>query len=142
MDPAQIQQIAHDVRDALVSLLPYAMAVGGKTLEGAEQQMGADTWNWLKSLWVKIRPSLEARPAGMEIARSVAVTPTDEESKAALAWQLREILLSDPTLAADLARSLARRPPEVSSVQATGRRSISIGRDVNQSIVNTGDLEK
>ena len=134
--PAQLVQF-------LAPFLPYL--VKGVKLAGQEaakklgEKAGEQGFEQAKTLWEKLRPKVEARPAALEAATDVAANPKDEEALAALRLQLKKLLAEDESLAKELARLLTQARPAGQTVTASGSRSVAIGGNVSGSVIVTGD---
>jgi hypothetical protein len=59
----------------------------------AGKQLGVDAWEKAKSLWGKLRPQVDAKPAAQEAAQDVAETSDNEDAQAALRLQLKKLLV-------------------------------------------------
>lgn len=88
----------------LAPALPFLVSGGGKIVEEAGKALGENTPEILKSLWAKLRPKVEEKPAAAEAVEDVAKASEDADAQAALRIQLRKILESDPALAAEIAK--------------------------------------
>jgi hypothetical protein len=133
-----IQALAHWTATLLAPSLPYLLASGQKAVEEIGKEAGSDAWRAAKSLWEKLRPKIEARPAALEAAEDVASTPTDEDSLAALRVQLKKLLTEDQALAAEIAHMNEEAKKQGLTVIAAGDRSVAIGGDASGTII-TGD---
>lgn len=90
----------------LSPFLPSLLNVGGKVVEGAYQQAGADGWDKAKAIWGKLQPKVEAKEAAKEAAADVAQNPEDKDLQTTLRVQLKKILEADTALAEELAQIL------------------------------------
>ncbi len=138
MDP---QTLAQQIVPFLTPFLPYLLKVGEKAAEEAGKKLGGDAWERAKTLWGKLRPGVEAKPAAKEAAQDAAAAPDDADARAALRHQLKKLLAEDPTLAADLTRlwEEAQAAGVNVNVTAGGERSVAIGGSVSGSTIITGD---
>ena len=64
-----IGALASSVTAALVPLLPYLLKAGEKAAEETGKAVASQSWERGKSLWTKLKPKVEAKPAALE-ARS------------------------------------------------------------------------
>ncbi|GAB1538535.1 hypothetical protein NUACC21_11970 [Scytonema sp. NUACC21] len=112
----------------LAPCLPFLLNVGNKALEGASEKLGEDVWNKAKNIWGKLQPKVEAKEAAIEAAVDVAKNPELEDSQAALRQQLKKILESDSSLAAEIAKIFAE-----SAVKPTGDNIQMSGKSYDQS---------
>jgi hypothetical protein len=133
-----IQALAHWAAGLLAPSLPYLLASGQKAAEEIGKEAGGDAWRASKSLWERLRPKIEARPAALEAAEDVASTPTDEDALAVLRVQLKKLLTEDEALAAEVARIYEEAKKQGVTVIAAGDRSVAIGGDASGTII-TGD---
>nr|MBC7245283.1 hypothetical protein [Chloroflexota bacterium] len=103
--------LAKDVVAFLAPFLPYL--VKGAKLAGQEaakklgEQFSEESVAAAKSLWERLRPKAEARPAAQEAVEEVAAAPQDADAQAALRLQVRQILSEDEALTAEVARVMA-----------------------------------
>ena len=136
-----IGALASSLTTALVPLLPYLLKAG----EGAAGETGKkaldQSLEWGKSLWSKLKPGVEAKPAALEAAQDVADAPEDEDLQATLRVQLKKLLIEDQSLAEDVSRWLEQGKAAGITVTASGERSVAIGGDVKGAII-TGDQNK
>ncbi|HET6979277.1 MAG TPA: hypothetical protein VFI24_23295 [Pyrinomonadaceae bacterium] len=134
--------LASSVTTALVPLLPYLLKAGEKAAEETGKTVAAQSWEWAKSLWTKLKPKVEAKEAALEAAHDVAQSPGDEDAQAAFRQQLKKLLTEDQSLAKEVSHWLEQGKAAGLSVSASGERSVAIGGDVNGSTIITGDQNK
>jgi hypothetical protein len=137
-----IGTMASSVTAALVPLLPYLLKAGEKAAEETGKAAAGQGWEWGKSLWSKLRPKVEAKPAALEAAQDVAHAPDDEDLQIALRVQLKKLLTEDQSLAEEVSRWLEQGKAAGITVTASGERSAAIGGDVKSSTIITGDQNK
>jgi hypothetical protein len=137
-----ITTLAKDVTLFLTPFLPYLLKAGEKAAEEAGKKLGGDAWERAKTLWGKLRPKVEAKPAAQEAVADAAAAPQDEDAQATLRLQLKKLLAEDEPLAQELARLLPQSGPAGQTVIASGDRSVAIGGDVTGSVIVTGDRNK
>ena len=130
-----ITALASSVTAALVPLLPYLLKAGEKAAEETGKKVADQSLEWGKSLWSKLKPKVEAKPAALEAAQDVAHAPKDEDLQIALRVQLKKLLTEDQSLAEEVSRWLEQG----NAVTASGERSVAIGGDVKGSTIVTGD---
>jgi len=133
-----INALASSLTTALVPLLPYLLKAGEKAAEETGKTVAGQSWEWGKSLWSKLKPGVEAKPAALEAVQDVAHAPEDEDLQAALRVQLKKLLTEDQSLAEEVSRWLEQG----NAVTASGERSVAIGGDVKGSTIVTGDRNK
>ena len=133
-----IGALASSVTAALVPLLPYLLKAGDKAAEEAGKTVGSQSLEWAKSLWIKLKPTVEAKPAALEAAQDVAESPEDEDAQVALRRQLRKLLTEDQSLAEEVSRLLVQGRAAGIKLSAMGERSVAIG-DVTSSTIVIGD---
>jgi hypothetical protein len=100
-----IGTLASSLTTVLVPLLPYLLKAGEKAAETGKTIAG-QSWEWTKSLWIKLKPKVEAKPTALEAAQDAAQTPEDEDLQAALRVQLKKLLTEDQSLADEVSRWL------------------------------------
>jgi len=142
----------------LAPALPYLLGLGGKAAEEAAKKLGEEGLEKAKALWGRLKPKVEAtQPAALETARDVAKKPEDAGAQAALTYQLRKVLETDPDLAREVERllddagalnlyqarlegsgAIAQGPGAV----AAGERGIAVGGDFHGSDLSTGDRKR
>lgn len=132
-----IGALASLLTTALVPLLPFLIKAGEKAAEETGKAVGGRSLEWGQSLWAKLRPKVEAKPAALEAAQDAAKTPDDTDAQAALRVQLKKLLTEDQSLAEEVSRWLEEG--KAAGVIASGERSVAIGGDVSGSTIVTGD---
>ena len=137
-----IAALASSLTTALVPLLPYLLKAGEKAAEETGKTVASQSLEWAKSLWVKLKPKVEANPAALGAAQYAALTPDDEDGNAALRLQLKLLLTEDQALAEEVSRWLEQGQAAGIVVTASGERSVAIGGDVTGSTIVTGDGNK
>jgi len=136
-----IGALASSLTTALVPLLPYLLKAGEKAAEETGKAVAGQSWEWAKSLWTKLKPGVEAKPAALEAAQDVAHAPENEDLQAALRVQINKLLTEDQSLAQEVSRWLEQGKAAGITVTASGERSVAIGRDFQGTII-TGDQNK
>ena len=134
-----IGALASSLTTALVPLLPYLLKAGEKAAEETGKTVAGQSWEWGKSLWSKLKPKVEAKPAALEAAQDVALSPEDQDAQAALRMQLRKLLTEDQSLAEEVSRWLEQGKAAGITVTASGERSVAIGGDAKGNTIVTGD---
>jgi hypothetical protein len=137
-----IGTIASSLTTALVPLLPYLLKAGEKAAEETGKAVAGQSWEWGKSLWTKLKPKVEAKPAALEAAQDVAQAPEDEDLQAVLRVQLRKLLTEEQSLAEEVSRWLEQGRAAGITVTASGERNVAIDGDVKGSTIVTGDRNK
>ena len=137
-----IGALASSLTTVLVPLLPYLLKAGEKAAEETGKKVAGESLEWAKSLWVKLKPKVEAKPAALEAAEDAAQTPDDEDAQAALRVQLKKLLTEDQSLAEEVSRWLEQGKAAGITVTAFGERSVAIGGNVNGSTIVTGNRNK
>ena len=137
-----ITALASSVTTALVPFLPYLLKAGEKAAEETGKKAVDQSLEWGKSLWTKLKPKVEAKPAALEAAQDVAHAPEDEELRVALRVQLRKLLTEDQSLAEEVSHLLEQGKAAGNVVTASGERSVAIGGHVKGSTIVTGDRNK
>ncbi|MGQ9494260.1 MAG: hypothetical protein ACUVR2_10950 [Anaerolineae bacterium] len=126
----------------LAPFLPYLLKAGEKVAEEAGKKLGETAWEQAKSLWAKLRPKVEAKPAVQEAVQDVAAAPQDEDAQAALRQQLKKLLAEDKALAAEVSRWWDKAKAADVTVVASGNGALAIGGSVQDSVIVTGDRNK
>lgn len=134
-----IGALASSLTTALVPLLPYLLKAGEKAAEETGKAVGSKSLEWAKSLWVKLQPKVEAKPAALEAAEDAAQMPDNADARGALRLQLFKLLTEDQSLAEEVSRWLEQGKAAGITVVASGDRSVAIGGDVIGGSINTGD---
>lgn len=134
-----IGALASSLTAALVPLLPYLLKAGEKAAEETGKTVANQSLEWAKTLWTKLKPKVEAKPAALEAAQDVARAPEDEDLQAVLRVQLRKLLTEDQSLAEEVSRWLEQCKAAGITVTASGERSVAIGGNVKGSTIVTGD---
>jgi hypothetical protein len=134
-----IGALASSLTTALVPLLPYLLKAGEKAAEETGKTVAGQSLEWAKSLWTKLKPKVDAKPAALEAAQDAAQAPDDADAQAALRMQLKKLLTEDRSLAEEVSRWLEQGRAAGITVTASGERSVAIGGDVKGSKIVTGD---
>ena len=137
-----IAVLASSLTTVLVPLLPYLLKAGEKAAEETGKTVAVQTLDWGKSLWSKLKPKVEAKPAALEAVQDAAQAPGDEDLQAALRVQLQKLLTEDQSFAEEVSRWLEQGKAAGINVSATGERSVAIGGNVKGSTIVTGDQNK
>ena len=133
-----INALASSLTTALVPLLPYLLKAGA---EETGKKAVDQSLEWAKSIWTKLKPGVEAKPAALEAAQDVAHAPEDEELRVALRVQLRKLLTEDQSLAEEVSRLLEQGKAAGNIVTVSGERNIAIGGDAKGNTFVTGDQQ-
>ena len=137
-----ISALASSLTTELVPLLPYLLKPAEKAAEEIGKTVQEQSLEWAKSLWAKLKPKVDAKPAALEAAQDAAQTPDDEDARAALRVQLKKLLTEDQSFAEEVSRWLEQGKAAGVTVTASGDRSVAIGGDVKGSTIVTGDRNK
>lgn len=142
MDPApRVEMTSGDDVSDINSLLGHAMpavgaavgAYGVAVLSQAEAEAAQATVQLGQRLLHRILRRTPD-PAPIEAAVTDLAATADEDALAALRFQIRQVLLADPSLVAEWAALL----PEQPTVRADGARGVAVAGD-QSGIVSTGD---
>jgi hypothetical protein len=136
-----INALASSLTTALVPLLPYLLKAGEKAAEETGKKAVDQSLEWAKSIWTKLKPGVEAKPAALEAAQDVADAPEDEDLQATLRVQLKKLLTEDQSLAEEVSRWLEQGKAAGITVTASGDRSVAIGGDAKGNTFVTGDRQ-
>jgi len=137
-----INALASSLTTALVPLLPYLLKAGEKAAEETGKKAVDQSLEWAKSIWTKLKPGVEAKPAALEAAQDVAQAPENEDLQVALRVQLKKLLTEDQSLAEEVSRWLQQGKAAGNTVTVSGERNIAIGGDAKGSTIVTGDGNK
>ena len=137
-----IGALASSLTTALVPLLPYLLKAGEKAAEETGKTVAGESWEWAKSLWTKLKPKVEAKPAALEAVQDAAQSPEDQDAQAAFRQQLKKLLTEDQLLAEEVNGWLEQGEAAGINVSAAGERSVAIGGNVKSSTIVTGDQNK
>ena len=137
-----IGALASSLTSALVPLLPYLLKAGEKAAEETGKTVAAQSLEWGKSLWAKLKPKVEAKPAALEAAEDAAQMPDNADAQGALRLQFYKLLTDDQSLAEEVSRWLEHGKAAGITVTASGDRSVAIGGDVKGSNIITGDRNR
>jgi len=102
-----LKLLAETVTIMLAPALPFLVSGGEEMIRQAGKELSEEGLELAKKLWNRLRPKIEERPEAQSAARVAAKAPKDEDARAGLRFQLREILAADPGLASELATLLA-----------------------------------
>lgn len=146
MEPIAIATLTKDVAIFLTPFLPnlLALAKGAskQVEESAGKALGEGVWEQAKSLWGKLWPKAEVKPAAVEAIKDAALSPKDEDAQAALRQQLKKLLTEDLELANEVAKlwqQVQANGIATVTVTASGERSVAVGGNVSGSYIVTGD---
>lgn len=130
-----IALLAKDAVTLLAPALPYLVTAGNKAVEEVGKKIGGDALDYAKTLWAKLRPKAEAKPALLEAIKDAAAAPKDEDAQAQLRVQLKKLLKDDARFASELESILGEAKK---ANIASGERAVVLDNSDNN-IVITGD---
>ncbi len=138
--------------------LPFLIKAGKsaseKLAENTGEALAEDGLEAARSIWKRLLPAADKKPATIEAAQDVAAEPESDDARAALRLQLRKLLAEDEALALDLVKLIAdARPPATYHAElhgsgaitqgpratAAGARGVAIGGDASDNVIVTGD---
>jgi hypothetical protein len=138
--------LAKEAVTFLAPFLPYLIKSGGTVAEEAGkklgEQAGAGAWEQAKTLWSKLWPKVEAKPAARAALEELVANPKDEDTRGALRLQLRKLFTEDEALAQDVFKIQNDVKQSGVNVAAIGERSVAIGGPVSNTTIITGDNNK
>jgi hypothetical protein len=137
-----VTELVKQLTPMLIPFLPYLVKAGEKAAEEAGKQLGGEAWGKVKTLWGRLQPSVQAKPAAQEAVQEVARNPQDADAQAALRLQLKKILTEDEALAHELVPLVQSLQQTRISVIASGERSVAVGGSISGSTIITGDVNK
>jgi len=133
-----ITTLAKDVTLFLTPFLPYLLKAGEKAAEEAGKKLGGDAWERAKTLWGKLRPKVEAKPAAQEAVADAAAAPQDEDAQATLRLQLKKLLAEDEELAREIGQQWTAAQAAGVTISASGDRAVA-AQNITGSTIVTGD---
>jgi hypothetical protein len=135
--------LAKEAVTFLAPFLPYLIKSGEALAEEAGkkvgEQAGGGAWEKAKTLWAKLRPKVETKPAAREALEDLVANPNDEDTRAALRMQLRKLFVEDELFAQEIAKIQNDVKQSGVNVAAIGDRSVAIGGPVSNTTIMTGD---
>lgn len=134
-----INALASSLTTALVPLLPYLLKAGEKAAEETGKKAVDQSLEWVKSIWTKLKPGIEAKPEALEAAQDIAQSPDDQDAQAAFRRQLKKLLTEDQSLAEEVSRWLQQSEAAGNTVTVSGERNIAIGGDAKGNTFVTGN---
>ncbi len=142
-----VTELAKNLVAFLSPFLPYLLKAGDKAAEKMGEQVGEKlapglgkrAWQTAQTLWGKLRPRVQTKPAAQEAAQDVAEHPDDADAQAALRRQLVK-LLDDAALAQDLAQVWEQAHAAGVTLFVSGDRNVVAGRDIIGATIFTGDV--
>ena len=137
-----IGALATALTTALVPVLPYLLKAGQTATEEAAKAVGKQSLEWAKSLWSKLSPQVETKPAALEAAQDVVRMPDNTLAHGALELQLFKLLSENESLAQEVSRLLEEGKAAGNIVNVSGDRAVGIGGDVSGSTIITGDRNR
>lgn len=120
-------------------LVPYLVKAGQAAADEAGKGIAGQGLELAKSLWSKLSPKVEAKPAALVAAQDVAEAPDDPDNEASFRKELKKLLTEDQALAAEVQSMLEAAGVNVT---ASGDRAVAIGGNVTGSQIITGDKNK
>jgi hypothetical protein len=133
-----------DVSQLVAFLAPFLTPLLQRTEEAAADagaRFGKAAWERAVALWRRVGGRVQEHPAAREAAQDVAAAPDNASARGALAWQLEKLLAADAALRDEVARlwqEAVAAGVTVTTVTASGERSVAVGGDVHGRVV-TGD---
>lgn len=105
--------LAKTVTSLLIPAIPYLLKGGEQAWSEASKKIGTDTWEWTKTIWMKLVSRSKSKTNGEEsateivkAATEVANNPSDEDAQAALRLQIRKLLADDAELSSEITKVL------------------------------------
>lgn len=137
-----IDALSSSLTTALIPLLPFFLKAGEKAAEETGKVVAGQSLEWGKSLWIKLKSKVDAKPGALEAAQDAAQAPDDKDARAALRVQLKKLLKDDESFAEEVSHWLEQVRATRINVIASGKRSVAIGGDVKSSMIVAGDRNK
>lgn len=141
--PLDLSQLAAQIGPILAPFLPYLLKgvkkAGEKAFEKAGEKLTETGWEKAGKIWGKIRPVAEKKPATLETLAKVSEHPEDPKSETVLEWSIQELLRDMPDeILVDLKQIVNEGTNTINL--ASGDRSIAINGGVENSVINSGDI--
>jgi hypothetical protein len=123
----------------LAPFLPYLLKAGESAAGEAGKKFTAAAWEKAHTLWGRLKPKVEAKPAAHEAAQDVAQNPADADALAALRLQMKKLLEADENLKKEIAALWQEAEAAGVTVVASGERAVAIGGSADRAVIVTGD---
>lgn len=94
----------------LAPFLSLLSALGPESAKKATSQFGVEAWEQAKAAWDKLYPYVEATADAKAAVSELAANPTSPGRKTVLQEELEKLLQNNPSLAAEIAKSLQLKP--------------------------------
>ena len=123
----------------LAPALPYLTKLGDKAAESAAEKLGEATWTKATSIWNKLHPKAEAKPATQEAIADLIQNPDDLDLQAVFRVQLKKILEQDDELCQAITQIMEGNnltPTTQINQTVTGNRNQIIGQSFGSTVVN------
>ncbi|HKX27890.1 MAG TPA: hypothetical protein VJ302_09375 [Blastocatellia bacterium] len=124
----------------LIPVLPYLIKAGEKAAEEAGGKIAGEAWGAAKTLWSRMWPKVEAKPAALEAIKDVIATPDDADTQAALRKQFSKLLNEDSAWATEIASLLAQAKAAGGSRVSADRGGVAFGDNASNNTVITGGV--
>lgn len=94
----------------LTLFLPFLVAPRPESANEATSRFGAEAWEQAKAAWNKLYPHIEVTADAKAATAGLAADPTSPGRKIVLQEELEKLLQNNPSLAAEIAKSLQSKP--------------------------------
>ncbi len=134
-----IAQLAAQTAAFLAPFLPYLIKGGKiaakKAFEEAGKKFSEKAWEYAETLWGKLKPKVEEKPAAQDAVQEFVKDPAEEDALPSLRQQIKKILAEDAKFAAEISITIGEI--DSSSIQARDGNVIVKG-DVSGSTLISG----
>lgn len=96
----------------LTPFLPFLVKMAETSAETVAEKFGEEAWDKAKTVWAKLHPKVEAKPAMKEAVTDLAIDPNDEDLQAVFRVQLKKLLEQDSQLAEAITQILQKDAPQ------------------------------
>ena len=137
--------LAKVVTSFITPVIPYLLKGKEQAWEEASKKVGADAWELIKSVWIKLTSYSKSAPGDQDratkivyAATEVASNPSDEDAIVALRFQIKKLLTDNPDRALEIERSIhefRRKSPGQTNIRIGG---VDIENSTN--ITNSGNI--
>jgi hypothetical protein len=138
-----VTTLAPVVLPYLVRYLPYMIEAGklagGKALEKIRENATDEGWKIVQPWIGKLIGKIEDKPAALNAAQRVAVSPENEKYRTALEVELEEILTEDRDLADEIKRILDQAKSGGKQIIAD-RGGVAFGDNARDNVTITGGI--
>jgi len=134
------QQISAVITPFLPYLLKGAKVLGEKVIEGFGESAGEESWRKASQIWGRIQKHIEKQSEIKTNLEEVTKKHNDPRLETIVSWEVEKVLRAmQPTEIIEIQTWLSQNGINNSKTIASGNRSVSIGGNATDTIINTGD---